>query len=401
VLSITPARELRRPVPHVLAASEPAFLHTMSGLFGTDVSGRNAVRSLVNGDAIFPAMLEAIAAAEHTITFETYVYWSGGIADRFARALAERARAGVAVKVLLDWQGSLPMERRLLALMTSAGVEVVRFRPFAWYAIDRLNNRTHRKILVVDGRIGFTGGVGISDHWLGDARNADEWRDTHFRIEGPAVAGLQAAFAENWAEASGEILQGEHYFPDLLPAGTLSAHLVRSSAGERNIMHMMLMTALAAAEDSIRIGTPYFVPDDVAIAQIVEARRRGVRVDVVMPVASNDHSVVRRASRHFWGAVLEAGVHLHAYEATMYHNKVVIVDEAYVSVGSANFDERSFRLNEEANLNVFDRGFVRDQIALFEADVARSQPITLADWRSRPLGIKLRDWLFSHLRVQL
>jgi cardiolipin synthase len=401
MLSITPARELRRPVPHVMGASDPAFLHTMSGLFGTDVTGSNAVTALVNGDRIFPAMLEAIAAARRSISFETYVYWSGRIAIEVAEALAERARAGVAVKVLLDWQGSIPMRQEVVEIMAKAGCEVVRFRPLAWYALDRLNNRTHRKIMVVDGRVGFTGGVGIADEWLGDARDESEWRDTHYRIEGPAVAGLQSAFAENWAEARGEILQGDEWFPELAPAGTLSAHLVRSSAGQQNVMHMMLMTALAAAERNIRIGTPYFVPDDVALAQLREACRRGVTIDVVLPVASNDHSSVRRASRHFWGRMLDAGVRLHAYEATMYHNKVVIVDEAYASLGSANFDERSFRLNEEANLNVFDPGFVREQIALFEADRARCRPVTVADWAGRAPHVKLRDWAFSRLRPQL
>jgi cardiolipin synthase A/B len=401
LLSITPARELRKPVPHTLRASDPAFLHTMSGLFGTDVSARNAVTTLVNGDAIFPAMLKAIAGAERSITFETYVYWSGRIADAFAEALAARARAGVIVKVLLDWQGSIPMERHLIDTMTAAGVEVVRFRPLRWRSIDRLNNRTHRKILVTDGRLAFTGGVGIADEWLGDARNPDEWRDNHFRIEGPAVAGLQAAFAENWAEATGEILQGSAYFPPLEPAGSLAAHLVRSSSGQRNIMHMMLMTALAAAEHSIRIGTPYFVPDDVALAQLVQACERGVDVDVVVPVARLDKPVVRQASRHFWGELLAAGGRIHAYAPTMYHNKVVIVDELYVSVGSANFDERSFRLNEEANLNVFDRGFAREHVALFEADRDRSRPVSLGEWRRRPIARKVRDWACSRLRVQL
>jgi cardiolipin synthase A/B len=401
MLSIAPPHELRRPVPHVLGASEPAFLDTMSGLFGTDVIGRNAVRPLVNGDAIFPALLEAIDAAERTITFETFIYWSGSIADRVAEALAARARAGVRVKVLLDWQGSIPMEHRLIELMRGAGVEVVRFRPLTWYTVDRVNNRTHRKIMVVDGRLGFTGGVGVADEWLGDARDPGEWRDTHYSLEGPVVAGLQAAFAENWAEATGEILQGPDYFPPTEPAGPLAAHLVRSSAGQRNIMHMMLMTALAAAEHSIRIGTPYFVPDDVALAQLIEARRRGVEIDVLLPVRHIDKTVVRHASRHFWGRFLAEGVRIHAYDATMYHNKVVIIDEVYVSVGSANFDERSFRLNEEANLSVFDAGFARREVAQFEADLARSRPVTLAEWQARPRREKLHDWLASRLRSQI
>lgn len=402
VLNLAPdRRELRAPVPHTVAASDPAFLTTMSGLYGTDVGGGNRIETLVNGDAIFPAMLEAIRGAERTITFETYVYWSGTIAEDFATALAERAGAGVRVKVLLDWQGSIPMEPRLIETMEAAGVEVHRFRPIRWYTLDRINNRTHRKILVADGRVGFTGGVGIADEWRGDARGPAEWRENHYRIEGPAVAGLQSAFAENWVEATGELLLGEAFFPPLEPLGEVAAHVVRASTGARNAMHLMLMTALAAAEDHIRIGTPYFVPDDVAIGQILAARARGVAVDVLMPGEHINKDFVRSASRHFWGDLLAAGVRMHEFAPTMYHSKVVVVDEAFATVGSANFDERSFRLNDEANLSVFDAAFAREQAALFDADLARARRVTLEGWRDRPLRQRAVDWVTARFREQL
>jgi cardiolipin synthase A/B len=402
VMNLLPEpRELNAPVPARLSAADPDFALTMGGLFGSGVTTGNTIDTLLNGDAIFPAMLDAIARAERSITFATYVYWSGSIADTFAEALAERARAGVTIKVLLDWQGSIPMEERLIDTMTAAGVEVVRFRPVRWYTLDRINNRTHRKVLVADGRVGFTGGVGIADEWLGDARDAGEWRDTHYRIEGPAVAALQSAFADNWIEATGEVLQGPAFFPPLEPVGATAAHVVRSSIGERNTMHLMLMTALSAADRSIRIGTPYFVPDEVAIGQLKEARRRGVEVDVLVPGKHINKDVVRYASRHLWGELLAAGVRIHEFQPTMYHVKLFVVDEVWAMVGSANFDERSFRLNDEASLGIFDARVARAQAATFDADLARARPITLQDWQNRTAAQKARDWLSSWFRKQL
>ncbi|WP_196259255.1 phospholipase D-like domain-containing protein [Pelagibacterium limicola] len=393
--------ELEAPLPPVLSAGTPTFFHSMNGLFGSGILGGNSIETLVNGDEIFPAMLEAIAGAERSINFETYVYWSGEIGQRFAHALAERARAGVEVRVLLDWVGSAPMEDDLLDIMTEAGVRVVRFRPVRWYTIDKINNRTHRKILIVDGRTAFTGGVGIADEWQGDARNPDEWRETHYRVEGPVVGEFQGAFVHNWVEATHEQLMGEAYFPAPQSAGERQAQVVYSTTGERNDMHLMTMTALASARHHIRIGTPYFVPDDIALAQLLEARRRGVEIDILIPGEHTNKAVVRSASRHFWGELLEAGVRFHEFEPTMYHAKILIVDDQWASIGSANFDERSFRLNDELNLNVHDTAFAAEQIALYDADLARARPVTLQSWEDRPFGQKIADWLFSGLRVQL
>nr|WP_246349464.1 phospholipase D-like domain-containing protein [Devosia subaequoris] len=347
-------------------------------------------------------MLDAIANAEASINLETYVYWSGAIGARFAEALAERAAAGVEVNVLLDWQGSVPMRPELIELMTAAGVVVERFRPVHWYTIDRLNSRTHRKLLVVDGRIGFIGGVGIADKWLGDARNPDEFRELHYRVEGPIVAAMQGAFVFNWVEASGHTLQGPAYFPELDTSddGQL-AQLVYSTTGARNVMHLMLMTAISAAQNNIRIGTAYFVPDEIALRQLLAARERGVRVDIMVPGKHTNKDVVRSASRHFWGDLLRAGVNIYEFDPTMYHAKMMIVDDRWTTVGSANFDERSFRLNDEANLNLFGADFAREQIQIFEQDLAKSTPVSLEQWEDRPISEKALDWLASVLRVQL
>jgi cardiolipin synthase A/B len=400
--NLTPdRRELRSPVAPVLRAESDEFLRTMNGLFGSNITAGNRVESLRNGNEIFPAMLEAIAGAERTVNFETYIYWSGEIGERFAETLADRARAGVEVRVLLDWQGSVPMERRLTEMMAAAGVRLQRFRPVQWYTLDRVNNRTHRKLLIVDGEVGFTGGVGIGDEWLGDARHPGEWRETHYRIAGPVVAGVQEAFADNWVEATGEIIQGDSHFPPLEPAGDNLAHMTKSSAGGPNVMHLMMMTAIASAERRVYVGTPYFVPDDVAKNQLIEARARGVEVDVLVPGAHMSKDFVRNASRHFWGEMLAAGVRIHEYQPTFYHPKIVLVDDAWVTIGSSNFDERAFRLNDEANLGVFDADFVREQAAIFEDDLARSREITLEEWRSRPLRQRVTDWALSWLRTQL
>ncbi len=395
-------REVREPVPHEFAASDPQFMRTMASVFGGRVEGGHSIETLINGDEIFPSMLAAIAEAEETINFLTYIYWSGDIAEVFANALADKAREGVQVRVLLDWVGSIPFEQRLIDIMEGAGVVVHRFRPLHWYSLDRVNNRTHRKLTIVDGTVGFTGGVGIGDEWQGDARNPDEWRDTHFRVVGPAVAEMQAAFAENWLEASNEVLQGDLFYPEQPEAGDAYAQHVKSSPnGGSRSMHQMIVMALAAAESRIRIAMAYFVPDDVAIAQLLDARRRGVEIDVIVPSGETDVPMTRHASRYFWGPMLEAGIRIHEYQPTMYHTKVVIVDEFWSTIGSANFDDRSFRLNDESNLNVYDRDFALEQIADFDADLAQTREITLEEWQSRSLWQKFLDWAASHLRAQL
>ncbi|WP_245340600.1 phospholipase D-like domain-containing protein [Mesorhizobium sp. WSM4313] len=362
----------------------------------------NAVQTLVNGDEIFPAMLQAIHTARSTINMETYIYWSGSVGYEFATALAAKAQEGVEVRVLVDWLGSLPFDEDLIHIMTNAGVRFQRYRPIYWYTLERVNNRTHRKLLTVDGRIAFTGGVGIADNWLGDARIPTEWRDTHYRIEGPAVAAFQAAFAENWLETAGETLQGEKFYPPLTPAGNLSAQLILSSQpnGSEN-MELMMLAAMAAAKNHLRIGMAYFVPDDVALQQILDARKRGVIVDIIVPNSLTDVPIVRKGSRYFWGKLLKAGVRIYEFQPTMYHPKLLIVDDVWASFGSANLDERSLRLNDEANLNIYGKDFAHAQIDLFNRDLVRCKQIGLEEWQTRPWTEKVTDWLASRLHPQL
>ncbi|MDG4887590.1 phospholipase D-like domain-containing protein [Mesorhizobium sp. WSM4887] len=399
---IPETRVIRTIVPHRFDAADPQFARSMSSYSQGQMFEANAVQTLVNGDEIFPAMLQAIRSARKTINMETYIYWSGSVGYEFAMSLAAKAREGVEVRVLVDWLGSLPFDEKLIQIMTSAGVRFERYRPIHWYTLDRVNNRTHRKLLIVDGRVAFTGGVGIADNWLGDARNPNEWRDTHYQIEGPAVPGFQAAFAENWLETVGETLQGENFYLPPEAAGALRAQLILSSQpnGSEN-MELMMLAAIAAAKDHLRIGMAYFVPDDIALQQILDARKRGVAVDVIVPNSLTDVPIVRKASRYFWGKLLEAGVRIYEFQPTMYHPKLLIVDDVWASFGSTNLDQRSLRLNDEATLNVYGKEFARTQIDLFNEDLKRSRQISLAEWRSRPMREKFTDWLASTLHAQL
>ena len=396
------SKKIERRIEHLYAVREPQFLRSMGSLLGPPIVPGNRVTALCNGDEIFPAMLEAIRDARKTITFETFIYWSGSIGREFAEALSERARAGVKVHVMLDWVGSNRIDESLVAMMKDAGVEAVRYHPLRWYNVGRLNNRTHRKLLVVDGRVGFTGGVGIADDWLGHAQDPEHWRDSHYRLEGPAVAHMQAAFMDNWMETRGEVLHGEDYFPALGPVGQHPAQLFKSSADDGSeSVRLMYLLSIASAERSVRIANSYFVPDSMAVRSLVEAQRRGVRVEIIVPGRHIDQKLVRRASRALWEPLLEAGIAIYEYQPTMYHVKMTVVDEVWTSVGSTNFDNRSFRLNDEANLNVFDAGFADAQARMFEQDKARARQITLEEWRGRPWRERTVERLASLLRLQL
>jgi cardiolipin synthase A/B len=281
--------------------------------------------------------------------------------------------------------GSQKMDKAQLQQMEAAGVEIQRYHPLRWYTIDRINNRTHRKLLVVDGRIGFTGGVGIADEWTGHAQDPDHWRDTHYRIEGPAVAQMQAAFLDNWTKVTGTVLHGAAYFPPLEPVGEQSAQVFKSSIeGGAESTHLMYLMAIAAAGKTIDLAMAYFVPDDIALETLEAAMKRGVKVRIVMPGPHTDSALVRRASRAKWGRILAAGGEIYEYQPTMYHCKVLVVDGLWTSVGSTNFDNRSFSLNDEANLNVYDREFARRQVRDFEDDLKRSRRITYDEWATRP-----------------
>jgi len=374
----------------------------MGNLLGPPMVQGNKVTTLLNGDEVFPAMLEAIRSARRSIDFETYIYWSGTVGREFGDALSERARSGVPTHLIIDWLGSTKADEKILEAMRKAGVEIVRYRPLRWYSVDRINHRTHRKLLVVDGRIGFTGGVGIADQWLGSAQDPEHWRDSHFRVEGPVVAQLQAAFLDNWIEAEGHVLDGEAFYPQLRPVGSDFAQVFRSAPGEGSAsMRLMYLLAIAAATKSILIANAYFVPDSQAVAMLVEARRRGADVEIIVPGPVLDAQIVRRASRAMWGPLLEAGVRIYEYQPTMYHTKVMVVDDIWASVGSTNFDDRSFRLNDEANLNVLDAGFAQEQTRVFAEDRGRSREVTLQAWLRRPLWERLQERWATLVRSQL
>jgi cardiolipin synthase len=395
-------KKLERKLPRLYESDDAEFRRSLSALLGPPLVDGNAVQTLVNGHEIFPAMLKAIRSAERTITFETYIYWSGTIGREFEQALAERAQAGVRVHVLLDWVGSLKMDQALLDHMKQAGVQVERFHQPEWHTMGQMNNRTHRKLLVVDGRVGFTGGVGIADAWRGDARNPDEWRDTHYRIEGPVVAQMQSVFLDNWMRATGAVLHGEDYFPALKPAGPYMAQMFSSSpSGGSESMQLMYLLAITAARHSVDLTNAYFVPDELTIQTLIDAARRGVRIRVLTPNGHTDSELVRKASRASWGPMLAAGIEIAEYQPTMLHVKGLVVDGMFSSVGSTNFDSRSFRLNDEANLNVISRDFGAQQAAIFEKDWAKAQPITLQKWHQRPLTERAWEMAAQVLRSQL
>lgn len=394
-------QQVDTPIEHTYSIEDPEFRHTMGRLLGPGLVEGNSIETLINGEEIFPAMLAAIRSAQKTITLETYIFYPGKTARQFADALNERARHGVQVHVLLDWIGG-QVRDDVAERMEDSGVHL------RWYHAPRLttlpimNNRTHRKILVVDGKTGFIGGVDIGDKWRGDAEKPTHWRDTHFRITGPAVGQLQAAFMDNWLQTTGEVLAGPKYFPDLAPQGKLPAQVFTSSSGGgAESMQLMYLMSIAAARKSIHLASAYFIPDEVSTQQLIDAAKRGVKVQVIVPGDEIDWAVVRHASRHTWGPLLEAGVEIYEYQPARYHVKLLVVDGAWTSAGSSNFDPRSFAINDEANLNVYSPAFARTQIEIFNRDLRQSRRITLEEWRARSLWTKLLDQASALLSPQL
>ena len=399
---ISAEKEIQRSLEHRYGVGDQQFHRELGAMLGPATVPGNRIENLENGEQIFPAMLEAVRSAQRTINFETYIYWSGRVGKQFADVLSERARAGVKVNVLVDWVGSQKMDDALAEQMQAAGVEIQRYHPLHWYNLGRMNNRTHRKLLVVDGRIGFTGGVGIADQWAGSAQDPDHWRDSHYRLEGPAVAQMQAAFLDNWIKTTGKVLQGADYFPALEPRGEAIAQVFTSSpSGGGDSMQLMYLLSITAAEHTIDLSASYFVPDDLTRKALLAALGRGVRLRIIVPGKHIDELLVRQASRADWGELLQAGAQIHEYQPTMFHCKLMIVDSQLVSVGSTNFDNRSFRLNDEANLNIYDRGWAERLEDVFEADLARSRKITLEDWKHRPLQQKMVERFSALLSSQL
>lgn len=357
---------------------------------------------LQNGDAIFPAMLEAIHGARYTICFETFIYWKGKIAEEVAEALSERARAGVAVHVLLDWVGTFRMDEALIDLMLSGGVEVEKFRPLRWFNLRRVNYRTHRKLLIVDGRIGFTGGVGVADEWQGHAQDPEHWRDNHYRLTGAAVGELQRAFFSNWVKVHGWKPEpgSDVYYPELEPTPCLKV-ISGSPWSNRDQLQRMFLEAIDSANESIRIATAYFMPGEKLFRALLRARKRSVHIEILMCGVHTDRDIVRQASRAHWGRLLKAGVRLFEYEPTLYHVKLLVVDSEWISIGSANFDARSCWLNDELNVNVHEKAVVREHITMFQEDLAKGRKLSLVQWEQRPVLTKIGDWISQLFRRQL
>jgi cardiolipin synthase len=363
------------------------FLRAAEMLTGAPISDGNKVELRINGDEIFPTFLETIRSARRSVNLTTYVYWQGEIAVEVAETLAAKAAEGVPVNVLLDWVGSLRMNSELIDRMKEAGVSVARFRPLRTYAVRRLNNRTHRKVLVVDGTSGMIGGVGIAEEWTGNAQDPSHWRDTHVRVTGPVVRGLQGAFAENWLEATGDALVGDDYLPPLEELeGGEPMQLVRSSAGvgDTNVEALMFL-AIESAQTRLDLTSAYFVPRPAFIRALCEAAERGVEVRILVPGPHMDKELVRLAGRRTYEQLLGCGVRVFEFLPTMLHAKTLVIDDAWSSVGSVNFDNRSFQQNDEATLCVQSRSFARELTDRFERDLATSEEISERRWGRRPM----------------
>ena len=399
-IATTEKRLLYRP-RRLYTSGDADFRRALGILLGPPLVAGNRITSLVNGEQIYPAMLNAIRTAQTNITFETFVF-RDGVGATFVEELSAAARRGVQVHMLLDWLGSRTMNQELLQAARAAGCELHVYHPPSWFHLGRLNNRTHRKLLVIDGKIGFTGGVGMGVEWKDGLKGLPPWRETHFKAEGPVVAQMQAVFIDNWIKATGRVLHGAEYFPRLAPCGEMDSQMFGSSpVGGSESMHLMVLLALTAAKTSIDIENAYFVPDKLTVEALCSAARRGVRVRIVVPGRYTDARVGRWAAQGLYGSLLEAGIQIYEYQPTMMHCKVLVIDGMWSSVGSSNFDDRSFRLNDEANLNVFSEELAREQIRLIDADITKSRRLVLKRWRSRRFGRRVNEKLALLLRSQL
>ena len=393
---------MRYHMKHQFGVRDVAFVQTMHALTGAALTHGNLVAVLRNGVQIFPAMLQAIQAARRTINLEFYIYWDGEVGRKFAEALAERARAGVAVKVILDAVGSAPMSQNLIDFMARNGIDLEWYHPLRWYTLSRLNHRTHRKLLIVDGEIGFSGGVGIADEWLGDADARNHWRETMVRVEGPVVTQMQFAFMDNWVKSRGELLTGLDYFPQVGTRGPHLTQVVKSSPSEgSSTVKLMYVISIVSAMKSISIENAYFVPDADTVRALEGAVRRGVDVKVIVPGELTDVPIVREASHWHYERLLNHGIRIFEYQPTMMHAKTMVVDGIWSTIGSSNFDDRSFRLNDEVNVNVYDEGIAAQMEAMFREDLLRSEEITHRKWLRRPRFEKLKEKLGNWLKPQL
>ena len=378
------------------------FGATMAGATGMPLVDGNRVQIYNNGDQFYPGMLDAVESARLSITMEQYIFWDGQVGLRFAEAFAEKAREGVAVKLLVDAIGSATLGSEIFRILEAGGCQLAFFHPIQWYTLHRANRRDHRKSLIIDGTVAFTGGAGLADHWLGNAENPSEWRDVQIRVEGPAVALQQSGFAQNWLQSTGEILGGHEYFPFIPDAGDVEVQTILSSpsmgSGAAGTMYLI---AVQCAKRSLKIANPYFIPDSRVTDMLARACRRGVKVTLMLAGKHNDTWWARQNSLRCYGKLLEAGVEIYEYEPAMLHQKTMMVDGVWATVGTTNFDNRSFALSEETNVCFRDPKLVRSLQDAFAEDLTRCRKITLDDWQSRGTWQKAKEAIASLIEDQV
>ncbi|TDC62060.1 cardiolipin synthase B [Actinomadura sp. GC306] len=394
-----PGTPVPAPRPASNADERSRIRRRLERLIGIAATEGNAVLPLRNGDEIFPAMLESIRAARHTVDMMTYVYWRGDIATEFAAALAERARAGVRVRLLLDGVGALKIERDLLNRMEEAGVTVAWFRKPHQLSPFKQNHRCHRKVLVVDEHTAYTGGVGIAEEWCGDARGPGEWRDTHFQVRGPAVDGIAAAFSQSWAESHPDLIDDRDRFNEQPQAGDAVVQVVRGSAsiGWQD-MQTLIRVVLESAQHRVRLASAYFAPDDFFTELLCATARRGVEVELLLPGPHADKRVSRLASQRHYETLLDCGVRIHQFQPTMLHTKIVLMDDTVALVGSTNFNRRSMDHDEEVMLAVIDDDLTATLNEHFDEDLTRSVRIDHARWDDRSARQRVKEAAINPIR---
>jgi cardiolipin synthase len=382
--------------------NDPEFFSSAHALSNPLPVSGNKIEILHNGRMIFPAMLEAIRGAKESVNFEAFLFHSGEVGAQFRDALAERAREGVEVRVMLDGLGSaFELDNSYVEELKKAGCSFAYYHPARSWRLDQLNRRTHRRVLVVDGRIGFTGGVGFSDEWQGDADSPEHWREIHARLEGPIVGNLQAAFQEHWFKEVGETLSGKGQFPELAPAGNLRAQVVASHSFSAAPLALVQAVAFSAARESIYITNAYCAPSSSQTRALVEAVKRGVDVQLLLPGKHNDQPATKAAGRTAYGELLKGGVKIYEFQPTMIHSKTMVIDGIFSILGSSNFDARSAQINEELDITVYDKAFGREMQAVFKRDLQRSKPYTLEDFKKRSLWERLTEWVMLPFHSQI
>ena len=396
-----PRLHLQERVVTESSVTEPSFRHSLGGALRTPFVAGNRVSPLVNGDQFVPAIVAAIHAASNSINIETFIWKSGRMTDQILEPLIERARAGVEVRVIADALGTYRLVGKDRERMRVAGIRFVRMNPPRLTRVHRLNFRDHRKLVIVDGQVAFTGGFCIGDKWLGNAETEASWRDTLVQVEGPIVAQFQGVFSANWLEGTGELLFGRKFYPALEEKGpALAQHFASGPDENRGAAHLAYVTAIEAARERILLEQSYFVPDDLSLEALIRARQRGVDVQILTPGNIN-FNIVRRASRTLWPELLRAGARIYEYGPAKLHCKILVVDDAFVSIGSVNFDERSFRINDEQNINVIDRECAAKMLEQFERDRAQSRPITIEELKKTPWRLRMFEWFTALFRSQL